>query len=54
MKSLAAENDMYKELQLYMETSNKRLEKLEREQNKHIQYSRRETVEISEIPWDVS
>ena len=33
-----------------MNQSNERLEKLEREQNRHIQYQRRNTIEITGIP----
>ena len=53
VKNLAAENEIYKELQHYMETTNKRLENLEREQNKSLQYMRRDSVEISGIPLEV-
>ena len=50
IKNLSSENAVLKELQKYMEETNNRLEKLEREQYKSLQYSRRDTIEISGIP----
>ena len=50
VNTLTTENAILKGLQAYMETSNARLTKLEREQNKHLQYNRRNCIEISGIP----
>ena len=36
-----------------MESTNKRLDKLEREQNMSLQYTRRDTIEITGIPENV-
>ena len=53
INGLRTENSVLKELQTYMNQSNERLEKLEREQNRHIQYQMRDTIEISGIPTSV-
>ena len=53
INGLRTENSVLKELQIYMNQSNERLEKLEREQNRHIQYQMRDTIEISGIPISV-
>ena len=53
VKKLAAENALLIEVQDYMETTNKRLDKLEREQNLSLQYMRRDTIEITGIPADI-
>ena len=50
VEKLAAENAILKEIQLYMEATNKKIEKLEKEQNKSLQYLRRDSVEIAFIP----
>ena len=50
VKNLRTENVALKAMQEFMKQSNDRLERLEREQNRHIQYQRRNTVEISGIP----
>ena len=50
---LQIENAVLKELQAFMKLSNERLEKLEREQNRHLQYERRNTIEITGIPESV-
>ena len=47
---LNEENSILKEINAFKEFTNTRLEKLEREQNKHLQYTRRDTVEIHGIP----
>ena len=54
VKKLAEENAVLKDVQKFMETSNKRIEKLEREQNQTLQYMRRDSIEISGIPDSVS
>ena len=53
VKKLTAENAVLKEVQKFMEMTNKRLESLEREQYKMQQYSRRDTIEISGIPTSI-
>ena len=53
VKKLAAENALLMEVHDYMESSNKRLDKLEREQNLSLQYSRRDTIEVTGIPANV-
>ena len=50
VKNLKTENLILKGMQEYMKQSNDRLENLEREQNRHIQYQRRNTIEITGIP----
>ena len=50
VKKLSAENEILKEVHRHMEITNTRLEKIEREQFKQQQYSRRDTVEICGIP----
>ena len=50
IEKLSEENTALKELHKIMATTNERLVKLEREQNKSLQYSRRDSVEISGIP----
>ena len=54
VKALAQENAVLKEIQSHMEITSKRLEKLEREQNRSLQYMRRDTVEISGIPDNIA
>ena len=53
VKSLTSENTALKEIVRIMESTNERLEKLEREQNKSLQYLRRDTIEISGIPSEI-
>ena len=53
IESLKNENDMLKTLNLQIVKNETRLEKLEREQNLHFQYQRRDTVEITGIPPNV-
>ena len=53
VKSLMNENAALKELFKVMEATNERLERLEREQNKSLQYMRRDTIEISGIPTSI-
>ena len=53
INGLKTENSVLKELQIYINQSNEKLEKLEREQNRHIQYQMRDTIEISGIPTSV-
>ena len=50
VEKLAAENAVLIEIQLYMEATNKKIEKLEKEQNKSLQYLRRDSIEIAGIP----
>ena len=54
IKSLKLENSILKEMHEHMAKSNERLERLEREQFKHFQYQRRDTIEISGIPTTVN
>ena len=51
--ALFNENSVLKEIQSHIETTDKRLEKLEREQNKHLQYTRRNSIEVTGIPTTV-
>ena len=53
IESLKNENDMLKDLNKTIVNNESRLEKLEREQNLHFQYQRRDTVEITGIPQNV-
>ena len=53
IESLKNENDMLKDLNKTIVNNGSRLEKLEREQNLHFQYQRRDTVEITGIPQNV-
>ena len=53
INGLRTEKLVLKELQSYMNQSNERLEKLESEQNRHIQYQMRDTIEITGIPTSV-
>ena len=53
VKKLAAENALLMEVHVFMESTNKRLDKLEREQNMSLQYTRRDTIEITGIPENV-
>ena len=53
VNQLQMENSVLKELQAFMKLSNERLEKLEREQNWHFQYQRRNSIEITGIPESV-
>lgn len=54
INGLVTENTELKEINSFMEQTNKRLEQLERNQNKHIQYIRRDTIEIVGIPKTIS
>ena len=47
---LQAENAGLVAMMKFMETTNNRMEKLEREQNKSLQYNRRNNIEITGIP----
>ena len=50
IEDLKIENTVLKEMHEVMLATNRRLEKLEREQNLNFQYQRRDTIEISGIP----
>ena len=50
VKTPTTENTELKEINKLMGRTNKRLENLEREQNKNLQYLRRDTIEICGIP----
>ena len=50
INDLREENNVLREMHEFMKKTNDRLEKLEREQNKHLQYQRRSTIEITGIP----
>ena len=50
---LQHENSTLKEEKLFMERTNKRLEDLERSHNLHLQYGRRDSVEITGIPINI-
>ena len=54
VKNPTAEKALLKKVQEYMEATNKRLEKLEKEQNMSLHYVRRDTIEITGIPADIS
>ena len=53
VKKLAAENTELKEMNQFMESTCKRLINLERQQNKSLQYMRRDTIEVSGIPTNI-
>ena len=53
VNDLANENAVLKEIHKFVELTNKRLEKLEREQNRSLQYNRRNNIEISGIPANI-
>ena len=50
---LIKERDELLAIKKYMEESNKRLIRLERNQNEHLQYTRRDTIEITGIPKNI-
>ena len=50
IRKISEENNVLKEIHRVMEATTTRLVNLEREQNKMLQYSRRDSVEISGIP----
>ena len=54
IEKLSEENAALKEIHSFMDATTKRLVKIEREQNKALQYSRRDSIEISGIPPTVS
>ena len=54
IEKLSSENEALKGIQSFMESANKKFEKLERDLNKSLQYSRRDTIETTGIPEDVT
>ena len=53
VKELTSENESLKAIHKIMEDTNKRMEKIEREMNRSLQYNRRSSVEITGIPSDI-